>query len=74
MEMLAKNKIFLLDAYALIYRGYFAFSRSPRISSRGVETSAILGFVTSLMEILKMEKPTHVAVVFDTPGANPQAY
>ncbi len=65
--MTSENKVFLLDAYALIYRGYFAFAKNPRINSKGTETSAILGFLNSLMEILKKEKPTHIAVVFDTP-------
>ncbi|MBK9285406.1 MAG: DNA polymerase I [Sphingobacteriaceae bacterium] len=60
------KKLFLLDAFALIYRSYFAFSSSPRINSKGFNTSAIFGFTNTLVEILKKEKPTHIAVVFDT--------
>ena len=63
------KKLFLIDAFAIIYRAYFAFSKNPRINSKGVETSAVLGFVNTLVEILKKEKPTHIAVVFDTPAA-----
>lgn len=61
------KKLFLLDAFALIYRAYFAFSNSPRISSKGMNTSAAFGFTNTLLEVLKKEKPTHIAVVFDTP-------
>lgn len=61
------KKLFLLDAYALIYRAYFAFSSNPRVSSKGLNTSAIFGFTNTLLEILNKEKPTHIAVVFDTP-------
>src|SRR4051812_29460695 len=60
------KKLYLLDAYALIYRAYFAFSNNHRINSKGVNTSAILGFTNTLLEVLKKEKPTHIAVVFDT--------
>jgi DNA polymerase I len=60
------KKLFLLDAYALIYRAYFAFSNNHRINSKGLNTSAILGFTNTLLEVLKKEKPTHIAVVFDT--------
>ena len=60
------KKLFLLDAFALIYRAYFAFSKSPRINSDGFNTSAIFGFTNTLLEILNKEKPTHIAVVFDT--------
>lgn len=63
------KKLFLLDAFAIIYRAYFAFSKNPRINSKGVETSAVLGFVNTLVEVLKKENPTHIAVVFDTPKA-----
>jgi DNA polymerase I len=69
--MLTKDtpkKLFLLDAYALIYRAYFAFSNSPRINSKGFNTSAIFGFTNTLLEILNKEKPTHMAVVFDVEG------
>lgn len=67
--MSSVKKLFLIDAFALIYRSYFAFSKNPRINSKGVETSAVLGFVNSLVEVLKKENPTHIAVVFDTPKA-----
>jgi len=60
------KKLFLLDAFALIYRSYFAFSSNPRINSKGFNTSAIFGFTNTLLEILNKEKPTHIAVVFDT--------
>ncbi len=60
------KKLFLLDAFALIYRAYFAFSNNHRINSKGLNTSAILGFTNTLLEVLKKEKPTHIAVVFDT--------
>ncbi|MDO4948956.1 MAG: DNA polymerase I [Bacteroidales bacterium] len=59
------EKLFLLDAYALIYRAYFAFIRSPRINSKGMNTSTILGFVNTLEYILKKEHPTHIGVAFD---------
>ena len=62
------KKLFLLDAFALIYRSYFAFSNSPRINSKGFNTSAIFGFTNTLLEILNKEKPTHIAVVFDMEG------
>lgn len=67
--MLTKDvpkKLFLLDAYALIYRAYFAFSNNPRINSKGLNTSAIFGFTNTLLEVLNKEKPSHIAVVFDT--------
>lgn len=60
------KKLFLLDAFALIYRAYFAFSNNPRISSKGLNTSAVFGFTNTLLEVLRKEKPTHMAVVFDT--------
>ncbi len=60
------KKLFLMDAMALIYRAHFAFSKNPRINSKGVNTSATLGFTNSLLEILNKEKPTHIAVAFDT--------
>lgn len=62
------KKLFLLDAFALIYRAYFAFSKNPRVNSKGENTSAAFGFTTALLDILKKEKPTHIAVVFDAPG------
>ena len=61
-----KKKLFLLDAMALIYRAYFAFSKNHRINSKGLNTSAIFGFTNTLIEILNKETPTHIAVVFDT--------
>lgn len=60
------KKLFLLDALALIYRAHFAFSKSPRISSRGVNTSAIFGFMNAMIEVLTKEKPTHIGVAFDS--------
>ncbi|MEM7174112.1 MAG: DNA polymerase I [Bacteroidota bacterium] len=62
------KKIFLIDAMALIYRGYFALIRSPRINEKGLNTGAILGFANSLVEVLQNQKPTHVVVAFDTPA------
>ena len=62
------SKLFLLDAYALIYRSYYGFIKNPRINSKGFNTSAILGFVNTLEEVLKKEKPTHIGVAFDPPG------
>ncbi len=61
-------KLFLLDAYALIYRAYYAFIKNPRINSKGQNTSAIFGFVNTLEELLKRENPTHIGVSFDPPG------
>ena len=61
-------KLFLLDAYALIYRAYYAFLKAPRINSKGLNTSAILGFVNTLEEILTKEQPTHIGVAFDPKG------
>jgi DNA polymerase-1 len=61
-----ENKLFLLDAMALIYRAHFAFSKNPRINSKGINTGAALGFTNSLLEIIKKEKPTHLGVAFDT--------
>lgn len=62
------EKLFLLDAYALIYRSYYAFIKNPRINSKGVNTSAILGFVNTLEEILNKEKPSHIGIAFDPAG------
>ena len=61
------KKLFLLDAYALIFRAYYAFIKNPRITSKGLNTSAIFGFLLTLEEVLQKQKPTHLAVVFDTP-------
>ena len=63
-----EKRLFLLDAYALIYRSYYAFIKNPRINSKGVNTSAILGFVNTLEELLKKENPSHIAVGFDPQG------
>ncbi len=59
------KKLFLLDAYALIYRAYFALNKNPRINSKGLNTSAIMGFLNTLYEVLKNENPTHIGVAFD---------
>lgn len=66
--MNSTDKLFLLDAYALIYRSYYAFIKNPRINSKGFNTSAILGFVNTLEEVLKKENPTHIGVAFDPSG------
>ena len=63
-----EKKLFLLDAFALIYRAHFAFIKNPRINSKGLNTSAVLGFCNTLMEVLIKEKPSHIAVVFDAPA------
>lgn len=60
------KKLFLLDAYALIFRAYYAFIKNPRITSKGMNTSAVFGFLLTLREVLQKQKPTHIAVVFDT--------
>jgi DNA polymerase-1 len=73
--MLSQNidkKLFLLDAYALIYRAYFAFAKNPRVNSKGQNTSAAFGFTNVLIDVIKTEKPTHLAVVFDPPGGSTQ--
>ena len=62
------DKLFLLDAYALIYRSYYAFIKSPRINSKGLNTSAIIGFVNTLQEVIEKEKPTYLGVAFDPHG------
>ncbi len=63
-----KKELYLLDAYALIFRAYYAFIRAPRVNSKGLNTSAIFGFVNSLFDIIQRESPTHLAVVIDYPG------
>ena len=63
-----EKKLFLLDAYALIYRAFFAMSKNPRMNSKGLNTSAVMGFLNSLYEILQKEKPTHIGVAFDVSG------
>ena len=74
--MKTEKKLFLLDGFALIYRAYFAFVKNPRINSNGLETSAILGFTNTLIEVIRKESPTHIAVVFDrsTPTARHVEY
>ena len=63
-----EKKLFLLDAYALIYRAFFAMNKNPRLTSKGLNTSAVMGFLNSLYEILKNERPTHIGVAFDVAG------
>ena len=65
-NMSKTKKLFLLDAYALIYRAYFAFIKNPRINTKGINTSAIFGFANTLIEVIQKENPSHLAVVFDT--------
>ena len=65
-----KEKLFLLDAYALIFRGYYAFIKNPRINSKGLDTSAVLGFTNSLFDLINREKPKYIAVAFDKGGSN----
>ena len=62
------EKLFLLDAYALIYRAYYAFIKNPRINSKGINTSAIMGFVNTLEDVLRKEQPTHIGIAFDPEG------
>ena len=64
-----KKRLFLIDAYALIFRGYYAFIKNPRINSKGLDTSAILGFTNSLFDVIKREKPDYMAVCFDKGGS-----
>ncbi|NNK29577.1 MAG: DNA polymerase I, partial [Flavobacteriaceae bacterium] len=64
-----KKRLFLLDAYALIFRGYYALIKNPRINSKGMDTSAIMGFVNSLFDVIRREKPDHLAVCFDKDGS-----
>jgi DNA polymerase-1 len=64
------KRLFLIDAYAMIFRGYYALIRSPRITSKGLDTSAIFGFTNSLIELIRRERPTHLAVVFDVGQAS----
>lgn len=64
------KRLFLLDAYALIFRSYYAFIKNPRITSAGMNTSAVFGFLLTLEELLAKQKPTHIAVVFDPPGGS----
>ncbi|WP_372793341.1 DNA polymerase I [Lutibacter sp.] len=66
---MSQKRLFLLDAYALIFRGYYALIKNPRINSKGMDTSAILGFTNSLLDVIKREKPDHLAVAFDNGGS-----
>tara|TARA_R110000787_G_scaffold135791_3_gene248160 strand:+ start:101 stop:2938 length:2838 start_codon:yes stop_codon:yes gene_type:complete len=68
--MADQKRLFLLDAFALIFRGYYAFIKNPRINSKGMDTSAILGFTNSLLDVIKREKPDHLAVCFDRGGSD----
>ncbi|MDA0774568.1 MAG: DNA polymerase I [Bacteroidetes bacterium] len=67
--MADQKRLFLLDAYALIFRGYYAFIKNPRINSKGMDTSAIMGFMNSLLDVIKRERPDHLAVCFDKGGS-----
>ena len=67
--MSAQKRLFLLDAFALIFRGYYAFIKNPRINSKGMNTSAILGFTNSLLDVIKRERPDYLAVCFDKGGS-----
>ena len=67
---MSQKRLFLLDAYALIFRGYYALIKNPRINSKGMDTSAILGFVNSLLDVINREKPDHLAVAFDNGGSH----
>jgi len=64
------KKLFLIDAYALIFRAYYAFIKNPRINSKGMNTSAVFGFTNAILEIIRNEHPTHLAFVFDAPGVS----
>ena len=68
MTQLTK-KLFLLDAYALIYRAHFAFTKNPRINSKGINTSVPFGFTNTMLEVIQKQKPTHIGVAFDTPAS-----
>ncbi|WP_294229876.1 DNA polymerase I [uncultured Chryseobacterium sp.] len=70
MDATQDKRLFLIDAYAMIFRGYYALIRSPRITSSGLDTSAIFGFTNSLIELIRRERPTHLAVVFDVGEAS----
>lgn len=69
-SMSTQKRLFLLDAYALIFRGYYALIKNPRINSKGMDTSAILGFTNSLLDVIKRERPDHLAVAFDNGGSH----
>ncbi len=70
---MSDKKLFLLDAFALIYRSHFAFIKNPRINSKGLNTSAVFGFCNTLLEVLRKEEPSHIAVVFDAPATTNRA-
>ncbi len=70
MDATQDKRLFLIDAYAMIFRGYYALIRSPRITSTGIDTSAIFGFTNSLIELIRRERPTHLAVIFDVGQAS----
>ena len=63
------KRLFLLDAYALIFRAYYAFIKNPRINSKGMDTSAVMGFMNSLLDLIKRENPDYIAVCFDKGGS-----
>ena len=67
--MANEKKLFLVDAYALIFRGYYAFIKNPRINSKGMDTSAIMGFTNSLFDLINRERPNYLAVAFDKGGS-----
>ena len=67
--MSEQKRLFLVDAYALIFRGYYAFIKNPRVNSKGIDTSAIMGFMNSLLDVIKRERPDHLAVCFDKGGS-----
>ncbi len=70
VAMTTDKRLFLIDAYAMIFRGYYAFIKNPRLSTKGLDTSAIFGFTNSLIELIKRERPSHLAVVFDVGRTN----
>ena len=72
--MAADKKLFLLDAFALIYRAYYSFISNPRVSSKGLNTSAMFGFTNTLWDLINKEKPTHIAVVFDPPSGDQENF
>ena len=67
--MSAEKRVFLLDAFALIFRGYYALIKNPRITSKGMDVSAVMGFTNSLFDILRKDKPEYLAVCFDKKGS-----
>jgi len=65
---MAKDKLFLIDAFAIIFRSYFGFGNNQRYNSQGINTSVTLGVANTILEVLNKHKPSHIAVVFDAPG------